>query len=239
VWSKLSSIELSHTFNEVVLARRGKFCVSRAVHDRTTAVMIDCTPILGLESELLMTRPFFPFLVLVICACDAQDMAAAKNAAAAKNDKAAVTPEHGANSVAPPTADAPPAKFASLSACLETCEAPGMIETNRATCKLNCDGSYGAQPSPAGTVDADPVGTAATCMGRCYSAGSAPEACASDCKKRASEASSAPAAGELDTLDTCVRTCHADKSVRPTNQATCELNCTQAARVAGPAPTAR
>lgn len=178
-------------------------------------------------------------LVVVASACDAQDVTAAKGVPAAKTDHAGA-PGQAAASAAPagPTAD-PPAKFTSLSACLETCEAPGMIETNRATCRLNCDGSYGAQdPVVAGGPDADPIGTAASCLGRCYGSG-APDACAGDCKQVAAGASAAPAPDVLGRLDTCVRTCHADKSVRPTNQATCELNCAQAARVAGPArPTA-
>ena len=54
----------------------------------------------------------------------------------------------------------------------------------------------------------------------------------------ASKAASPPASDVLDRLGTCVRTCHADKSVLPTNRATCELICTQAARVSGPAQPA-
>lgn len=176
-------------------------------------------------------KQFLSAVILAVfaCACDGQDLAAAKDVPAAKTDKPS-GPEHVAAS---PAADSP-VKFTSLSGCLETCEAPGMIATNRATCRLNCDGAHGAQdPVVAGGSNADPIGVAAACLGRCYISGTAQDACANDCKHMAASASPAPAADVLGRLEICVRTCHADKSVLPTNQATCELNCTQVARVAG------
>lgn len=177
-------------------------------------------------------------VVVLGSACDTQNVAPAAGAPVVKTDKAGDPGSAAPGGAAAPaglTADSP-VKFASLSACLETCEAPGMIETNRATCRLNCDGSYGAQnPVVAGGPDADAIGTAATCLGRCYGSGPTPGACAEGCKHTAAGASPAPGSDVLERLDTCVRTCHADKSVRPTNQATCVLNCGQAARVASSA----
>ncbi|MBA3547256.1 MAG: hypothetical protein H0T76_12290 [Nannocystis sp.] len=130
--------------------------------------------------------------------------------------------------------------FASLSECLSSCEGAGMIPTNQATCRLNCDTAYGAaataQPAGATGPDADPVARAGECMGTCYAGSSSPEACASTCKTTAAAAASAPATDVLDTLDTCIRTCHEDKTVLPTNRRTCELNCTQRARVAATPP---
>lgn len=127
-------------------------------------------------------------------------------------------------------------KFDSLSSCLESCEVGHKIPTNRETCRLNCDAAYGAPAgTPGGDKIADPVGTATSCLGRCYAGEATPDACAMDCKSAAAATPSAPAAEVLDQLAVCVRTCHADKSVLPTNRATCELNCAQAARVAGPA----
>lgn len=112
-----------------------------------------------------------------------------------------------------------------------------MIPTNRETCRLNCDTAYGAQPAAAAT-GADPVGQAASCMRRCYVADTSTEECASSCKTVAARTTPGPAPDVLDRLGTCIRTCHLDKAVSPTNLATCELNCTQTARVAGPAPAA-
>lgn len=166
------------------------------------------------------------FLVAFTSACDPQAQA---------NPNAAVKD---AKEPAPSKAADAPVTFASLSACLETCEAPGMIPTNRETCRLNCDTAYGAQPTAAGGANADIIGTAATCLGRCYAAGSSPDACASGCKSTAAAAPTAPTSAVLDSLGTCIQACHADKKLRPTNEATCELNCTQLARVAGPAQPA-
>ena len=72
-------------------------------------------------------------------------------------------------------------------------------------------------------------------MDRCYSDGKRSEACTSACKAAVTALPAAPAAGVLDALGTCLDACHVGK-VSETNRATCGLNCTQAARVAGPAP---
>ncbi|MBL9101167.1 MAG: hypothetical protein JNL82_09425 [Myxococcales bacterium] len=168
-------------------------------------------------------------------ACDPQEQAAATAAPDSKGAK--VDGKQPPTTATPPTkAGDAPVTFKSLSACLETCDAPGMIPTNRETCRLNCDNAYGAQPgAAAGGADADVIGTAATCLGRCYADDASSEACASACKSTAAAAPTAPSSAVLDELGTCIRTCGADKKLRPTNEATCELNCTQLARVAGPA----
>lgn len=177
-------------------------------------------------------------------ACDAQDQAAATAATApAKSGDAPARTDAPTKSGAGATAAAGPAdaasdtpKFSGLSDCLRSCEVADVIPTNRETCRLNCDTAYGAQaPAGAGGANTDPVGQAASCMGRCYAADASGDGCATSCKDVASKASSPPSADTLDRLGTCIRTCHADKSVLPTNRATCELNCSQAARVAGPA----
>lgn len=183
-------------------------------------------------------------------ACDAQDQAAATAATApAKSDNGGsktdgpasgdATKGSGDPAPAAGTAGPAPLKFSGLSDCLRSCEAADVIPTNRETCRLNCDTVYGAQPPVAGGgTNADPVGQAATCFGRCYATPASGDTCASSCKDIASKAASPPAADVVERLGTCVRTCHVDKSVLPTNRATCELNCTQAARVAGPAQPA-
>lgn len=170
-------------------------------------------------------------IVVSTSACDAQEQA---NVNAAKDVKDARA-EGKAHPAPTKAASDAPVTFKSLSECLETCEAPGMIPTNRETCKLNCDTAYGAQPATAGSVNADVVGTAAACYGRCYAADAPSDACASGCKTAAAAAEVAPTSAVLDSLGACIQACQADKKLRPTNEATCELNCTQLARVAGPA----
>lgn len=178
--------------------------------------------------------------LMLSAACDAQDRAAATAATAParsdKTDSKTDTPASGGGNAATPSASPAPVKFASLSECLTSCEVGDVIPTNRETCRLNCDNAYGAPaPDAAGGPNADPVGEAATCMGRCYAADTTADGCAVSCKGLASKAASPPAADVLERLGTCIRTCHVDKSVLPTNRATCELNCSQLARVAGPA----
>lgn len=174
-----------------------------------------------------MRNPLFVVMAIVVSAsaCDTQEQAKVNAAKDAKGKETTPTKA---------VADAP-VTFKSLSECLETCEAPGMIPTNRETCKLNCDNAYGAQPTNGGGANADVVGVAATCLGRCYASDASPDACAGGCKTAAAAAPTAPASAVLDSLGTCIQACHADKKLRPTNEATCELNCTQLARVAGPA----
>lgn len=197
-----------------------------------------------------MTRKMCALVLLLSASCDAQNATSATAAtaatagnaggaggagvASASDDKPLSKPDDAATAAG----GAGPVKFNSLSDCLQTCEGGDKIPTNRETCRLNCDTAYGAQPAGTAAGGADPVGKAATCFGRCFAAGAATDDCANSCKAMASQASSPPASDVLDRLGTCIRTCHSDTSVLPTNRATCELNCTQAARVVGPAQPA-
>lgn len=189
-----------------------------------------------------MTRASLALITcLLAIGCDPQDQAAAgKNPTAPAGT--ATAGKDSAGQAAPAGPSTPPVaadgKFDGLSSCLLSCEAADKIPTNRATCKLNCDASYGAQAGEASAKNSDLVDTAVSCLGRCYSGEASPEVCATACKSTAAAGQNAPAAAVLDTLSTCVQTCHADKKALPTNRATCELNCAQAARVAGPAAPA-
>lgn len=192
-----------------------------------------------------MIRTLFAAIILLLTtACDAEPTVA-NNAgtAAAKDGKGtpgvtvSVTAGGAGRDVSAgaPAPAGPDGKFTSLSSCLQSCEDSKMLPTNHATCRLNCDASYGAQPQAvvAGGYG-DPIGDAMSCLGRCYAVDS-PPACATGCKNIAEAATPGPAKDVLDRLDTCMQTCHADKSASATNSATCALNCGQLARVAGPA----
>jgi hypothetical protein len=130
---------------------------------------------------------------------------------------------------------------------MRDCEAGDASETDRATCRLNCDAAHGAPPTrgpastgaappPAASPDIDPVDRASDCLSRCYTGPSTSAGCATDCKTTAAAAPAAPAADVLDRLDACIRACHSTHAAKlETDRATCELNCGQEARVAGPA----
>ncbi len=129
-----------------------------------------------------------------------------------------------------------PGKFAGLSECLSYCERDDVIPTNRATCRLNCDGSYGAaaDKDPTAPPVDEPIATVGNCFARCYGGPGDQAACVTDCKTAASTVRSPLATTMIDSLDTCIRTCHTDKSKIPTNVRTCELNCQQNARSTPP-----
>ena len=181
-----------------------------------------------------MNRACIAFLTsLFTFGCDPQP---AVQDTAGKDMKAPETTKEPADKGAVVGAGDGVVKFDSLSSCLQSCEGGHKIPTNRETCRLNCDAAYGAPAgTPGGDKTADPVGTATSCLGRCYAGEASPDTCAMDCKSAAVATPSAPAAAVLDQLAVCVRTCHADKSALPTNRSTCELNCAQTARIAGPA----
>jgi hypothetical protein len=139
-------------------------------------------------------------------------------------------------SASPPArVEASEGRFSSLSECLSSCEKTETIPTNRETCRLNCDTAYGA--AARATVPAeDAIARVASCFGRCQGVEGAPDECASSCKATAAQAASPPAPAVLDRLDTCIAGCYADKDVRPTDRATCELNCAQVARTVATPP---
>lgn len=191
-----------------------------------------------------MTKHFARFTaLLVLVACDpgesgvvAGDGKAATHevksprAAEAAVPVAVDPPVAGAADPAP-VADAPSA-FVS---CLLACDAGRMSHAQRAACRYNCEGPAdggGAAPASGG-VDTDPVASVARCMGRCPGKGGEP--CMRACKDAVVASPATPSAAALDELGTCIAACHADKQVSATNLATCELNCAETARVAGPA----
>lgn len=177
--------------------------------------------------------------LLLAASCDSTDPARVQEAAPAP----AASPTPSAPSGPAETAQGAPGAaaagpFASLSECLSSCDRPGVLATNQATCRLNCDAAYGASASGprAGAADLDAVTRAGECLGTCYGGSSSPDTCARGCKATATGDATPLAADVLDRLDTCIRTCHADTQVLPTNRKTCELNCTQRARVAATPP---
>jgi len=117
--------------------------------------------------------------------------------------------------------------FESLSPCLRSCSPPP------ATARTLSASASGPR---AGAADLDAVTRAGECLGTCYGGSSSPDTCARGCKATATGDATPLAADVLDRLDTCIRTCHADTQVLPTNRKTCELNCTQRARVAATPP---
>jgi hypothetical protein len=137
-----------------------------------------------------------------------------------------------------PGTAAGPDDRAAYSSCLLGCDDATVARADKAACRMNCEQPADSVPSrtSATAVDSDPVEYVAGCMGRCYSDGKRSESCSSACKTAVAGMPAAPTAGVLDTLGTCLDTCHTGKQASETNQATCALNCTQSARVAGPAP---
>jgi hypothetical protein len=122
--------------------------------------------------------------------------------------------------------------------CLLGCDAAKLTRAQKAACRYNCEdiapSSPGAPPAPAG-VDPDPVATIVLCIDDCAGQGKQAAACASACKHLATGAPAAPSAAVIDELGTCIDACHADRHASATNRATCELNCAETARSAGPA----
>ena len=126
---------------------------------------------------------------------------------------------------------------AAYSSCLRGCDDAKVAHADKATCRFNCE-----QPSPSPTgaaataVDADPVETVVRCMSGCYGDGKRSEPCSSACTHAVAGLPATPSAQVLASLGTCLDACHVDRHISETDRATCELNCSQAARVAGPAP---
>jgi hypothetical protein len=120
--------------------------------------------------------------------------------------------------------------------CLLRCDGAKMSHAEKATCRYNCEGVAPGAPVVAGNPgasDTDPVGSVVRCLGGC--SGAAAGTCVSACKDAVQASLMAPSRAVLDELGTCVVGCHNGKHTKETNVATCELNCAEAARVAGPA----
>jgi hypothetical protein len=140
------------------------------------------------------------------------------------------------------TRDAPPSKLeehrtdvsgdrSGLSACLSTCNEGQDSQTDRATCRLNCETAFKVTPTPA--VD-DGVAQALRCMQGCRPGGertaAAAGACRDACRTTAAAAPGAPSAAALERLGQCVGACADDTALSDTDRATCELTCAQDAR---------
>lgn len=176
-------------------------------------------------------RTVFIVPVLLLLACDPKETV---GTSPAKGGEATVR-HRGAAAGA-----AEQGMFASMSACLESCEHERASSTDRETCRLNCEHSYGVKPAPPGpgVVSADPIGDAAVCMGGCYArSGGVTDGCVRTCKETAAAADNPPSSHALDHLTGCVAACENDRSLKATDRATCELNCAQVARVDVPNPT--
>lgn len=121
---------------------------------------------------------------------------------------------------------------AGLSACLDGCSADAKLsETDRATCRLNCESANKVAPTPAADGGLE---QAATCMGRCYDAPGEPKACLEGCEAAIAGVVGAPSKETLDRLGPCIGDCHKDKTLKPTDRETCRLTCVQVASVEGP-----
>ncbi|MBA3547014.1 MAG: hypothetical protein H0T76_11065 [Nannocystis sp.] len=189
-------------------------------------------------------------LLLVTVACDPTEAGEAPTAGKTdgKTDgktapiagKPAATPDPAPSPVAEDVRPQAPGEApgqdvrAAFSSCLRGCE--DKKPADRAACRFNCEGPA---TTPAGVttavVDSDPVEYVVGCFDRCYSDGKRSETCTSACKSAVAALPATPSAAVLDSLGTCLDACHNSKHVSETDRATCGLNCTQVARVAGPA----
>lgn len=194
----------------------------------------------------MLIRTISVALLLLTIACDPTENGAVPQTGktTAAEAKVAAT---GAPAASPVPEDAPPKLAdtagsgddrAAYSSCLRGCDDATVAYADKAKCRFNCEGPAAPTPASAGAaiVNSDPVEYVVGCIGRCYSDGNRSATCTSACKTAVAALPAAPSASVLDTLGTCVDACHLSKDVSETNRATCNLNCTQAARVAGPAP---
>lgn len=181
------------------------------------------------------------FVLALAVGCDQQDMLKKEIAvaSAAPKERSAAAPTVVAPKTAPAVASARGAgTFASLSECLTSCD-DITAATDRKTCRLNCDTAYGAEARGAAEpTEDDAIARITSCLGSCNGSQDG-ESCADSCNTMVDQADSSPPTEVLTRLSSCVKLCHTGKGVRPTDQATCELNCAQVARVeATPPPKA-
>lgn len=141
--------------------------------------------------------------------------------------------------VAPVSRPAPDGSGAQggFAACLLGCDAPGLTHAQRAECRYRCDDVRGplagvAEAGPT-TADIDPVETVVRCMTRCSSSGTA--ACLDACEGLVADSPASPSAAVLDELGVCITDCRKDLALKLTDRSTCDLNCAEVARSAGPA----
>lgn len=177
------------------------------------------------------------FVLALAVGCDQQEILKKEIAVvtAAPKERSATAP----TVVAPAVASASGVgTFATLSECLTSCD-DIRAATDRKTCRLNCDTAYGAEARGAvEPTENDAIARITSCLGSCNGSQDS-ESCANSCSTMADQADFSPPAEVLTKLSSCVKLCHTGKGVRATDQATCELNCAQVARVeATPPPKA-
>lgn len=189
---------------------------------------------------------------LVLLACDPESAPAVGTGKAPNRVVAAPADEHvgaPARPAGPPASapDAPasapeaPASVASESGefarCLLGCDAAKLNHADKAACRFNCEGPRAPEPGveagPGAAIDSDPVAAVVRCMSRCT--GKDAGACRNTCKAAVPVSPATPAPAVLDELAICMGDCHAGSATSETNRATCELNCADLARIAGPA----
>jgi hypothetical protein len=119
-----------------------------------------------------------------------------------------------------------------LARCLSECSAEKLSATDQHTCRNNCEVAFKTSP----TADEPVLDLAVRCMDKCHAAkGGASAACVGGCKEQARRAE-ADSPGVLDRLEACVGECRADATLSDTDRWSCQRNCTQTARIAGPKP---
>lgn len=185
-----------------------------------------------------MLHRTFIFLALVASACDPWGFDDEEATPSTPPSPATPAP----HSPAPPepavsrTPSAGSGAQGGFAACLLGCDAPGLTHKQRAECRYRCDDVRGplaevAAASPA-AADIDPVETVVRCMTRCPSSGA--EGCLGACKGLIADSPASPSVAVLDDLGGCITDCRRDHSLKPTDRSTCELNCAEVARSAGP-----
>jgi hypothetical protein len=98
-----------------------------------------------------------------------------------------------------------------LSTCLDACAGEKLSETDRATCRLNCEASHDVTPSAGGPA----LAATASCLGECHErGGDGLGACVDRC-------------GGAEALRTCVAGCQSSERSAD-DRATCRNLCAQA-----------
>lgn len=147
-------------------------------------------------------------------------------------------PDKRANpAVAParPAARPDPGALGGFVDCLTRCDDPGLTRVDRAECRYRCESlDRPSEGADAPAVDIDPVETVVRCMTRCPIRGGRGAACLDACEHLAADSPALPAAAVLEELGSCITECRMDRHLKPTDRSTCELNCAEVARSAGP-----
>lgn len=137
--------------------------------------------------------------------------------------------------VPPGPAPADSGALGGFAECLRRCDAPGLTRTARVECRYRCEDIDSPREAVApSAVDVDPVETVTHCMLRCPGRGQRSGECMDACERLGAESPVSPSAAVLDELGACITECRTDRHLKPTDRSTCELNCAEVARSAGP-----